>query len=75
MNWKGKELKNVRDLLDYGVRACATAKEAQDFMLDYRAYSPFADENIGYITGYLDGAEACRIQEWFGVVHPVFGKL
>lgn len=32
-------------------------------------------ENIGYITGYLDRAEAGRLLGLFGTRHPLFGAI
>jgi hypothetical protein len=31
--------------------------------------------NIGYMSGYFSTKEMARIQELFGVVHPIFGGM
>lgn len=74
MNWKGKELRTIRDLMDRGIDKCETQEEAQEFMQLYRADCEHADINIGYLSGYYGPTEMARIQDWFGVVHPIFGK-
>ena len=60
--------------MDQGIAQCKTKEEAQEFMRLYRAENPYADENIGYVLGYYSPAERARLQDWFGVTHPVFGK-
>jgi hypothetical protein len=73
MNWQGKELKTLGDILD-AVTKCATREEAQEFMRQYREFTPHAAENIGYLGGYCSDETNMRIQDWFGVEHPIFGK-
>lgn len=70
--WHGKNLKTTGDLID-AVVACQSREEAQEFMRAYRAISPYARENIGYMAGYLSREQATRVFEWFEVSHPVFG--
>lgn len=72
--WKGKDIKTFGDILDATTKA-KTPDECQEFMALYRADCPHADENIGYMLGYLDDAEARRIRQWLGpkIVHPIFG--
>ena len=74
MIWKGRELNTVGDIIRHGVYKCDTPEEAQEFMRIYRAECPHADRNIGYLSGYHSQKEMRRIQEWFGVSHPVFGN-
>jgi len=74
MKWKGEELKTTGDLCYKGIDKCDTPEEAQEFMRLYRAENEHADENIGYISGYYDPENMRRIQEWFCVAHPIFGK-
>lgn len=31
--------------------------------------------NVGYMTGYYSPETAEKMQEWFGVVHPIFGPV
>jgi hypothetical protein len=73
MIWKGKELKTIGDLMDHGISKCTTREEAQEFMRQYRAETPHADSNIGYLSGYYSPEEGARIRDWFGVKHPVLG--
>lgn len=73
MNWKGHELVTIGDLMTYGIDKCETPEEAQEFMRLYRAESPHADANIGYLSGYYGATTMRRIQQWFGCVHPIFG--
>lgn len=73
MFWKGKELKTIGDLMDNGIDKCNTVEEAQEFMQKYRDENTHADENIGYLSGYYSTEKMQRIQQWFGVQHPIFG--
>ena len=73
MNWKGQELTTIGDLCTFGIEKCDTPDEAQEFMRLYRTENTHADENIGYLSGYYGPETMRRIQEWFGVSHPIFG--
>ena len=73
MVWKGEDLVTIGDLMAKGIDCCETREEAQEFMRLYRQDSPHADVNIGYLSGYYGATEMRRIQDWFGVEHPVFG--
>jgi hypothetical protein len=75
MVWKNQPLITIGDLMDKGIDQCETPDEAKDFMNQYRLVNPHADVNIGYLSGYYSQSESNRIQEWFGVIHPIFGKL
>lgn len=74
MEWKGEEIITVKDLINKVISKCKDKNEAQEFMQLYRSHTKYADSNIGYISGYFDEAERRRIQDWFGVSHPVIGK-
>lgn len=74
MTWKGRDLRTIGDLMDHGIDACATREEAHEFMRLYRAENEHADANIGYLSGYYGPETMQRIQDWFGVAHPVFGR-
>ncbi len=74
MKWKDEELKTAGDLMKKGIEKCDTPEEAQEFMRLFKAENPYAEENIGYISGYYDTEEKQRIQEWFCVEHPIFGR-
>ena len=73
MDWKGKELITIGDLMRHGIDTCETPEEAQRFMELYRAENQHADRNIGYLSGYYDVEDMKRIQQWFCVKHPIFG--
>lgn len=76
MNWKGKEIETFGDLADavLGIVKDGTEDDAKEFMQLYRAEEPeFADENVGYLAGYYEAADAQKIWAWFGTRHPVFG--
>lgn len=74
MNWQGKELVTIGELGN-AAASLQSREEAQEFMRQYRAENPeFADQNIGYLSGYYDRATKARIQDWCGVAHPIFGK-
>lgn len=74
MNWKGQELSTIGDLMRNGIDKCDNPEEAQEFMHLYRAENEYADQNIGYLSGYYGPDKMRRIQEWFGVAHPIFGN-
>lgn len=74
MEWKGQELVTIGDLMGKGIDKCDGPEEAQEFMRLYRAENPYADENIGYLSGYYGTDDMRRIQEWFGAAHPIFGS-
>lgn len=63
--WKGKSLDTIGELLD-AVAACESREEAERFMAEYRAVSPHADVNIGYIAGYCSPEECKQILDWTG---------
>ena len=73
MEWKGKKLITIGDLMEHGIDACETPEEAREFMRIYRREEVHADANIGYLSGYYDSKNMRRIQEWFQVAHPIFG--
>ena len=75
MEWKGKELRTIGDLMTYGINKCATPEEAQEFMRIFRAETEHADANIGYLSGYYGSDDMRRIQQWFGCAHPIFGTV
>lgn len=74
MIWKDQELKTIGDLMDKGINMCDTPEEAQEFMRQYRSENEYAEQNIGYVSGYYSQEEANRIRDWFAVDHPVFGN-
>jgi hypothetical protein len=74
MIWRDVELKTIGDLMKYGIDTCSNREEAEEFMRVYRAECEHADENIGYLSGYYGPEEMQRIQDWFGVAHPFFGR-
>lgn len=73
MDWKGRELAIIRDYMD-ALGGLENPEEAQEFMHLAREDSPYADENIGYLTGYFTPETTQRLQRWCGVTHPIFGR-
>lgn len=76
MIWNGKDIKSVGDLLNEVTRiAAADDQDAADrFMAEFRAESPYADSNVGYLSGYLDVETMAKVQRMFGAPHPIFGS-
>lgn len=70
--WKGEEIGAMGEVID-AVCACRSPEEAREFRDAYRAVNEHADENLGYMTGYLDAATARRFRDWLEVSHPIFG--
>jgi len=73
MEWKGRRLVTIGDLMTHGIDACATREEAREFMRLYRAETPHAGQNIGYLAGYYSHEAMARIHDWFECAHPIFG--
>ncbi|MBS1983592.1 MAG: hypothetical protein JST16_05410 [Bdellovibrionales bacterium] len=73
MIWKGKNLRTTADLAD-AIFKITDQIEAGEFMKLYRAENPNADDNVGYMSGSFGMEDMQRIQNLFGVKHPVFGK-
>ena len=48
-------------------------RTADAFMAAYRAVSPHADANVGYLTGYEGHETMVGMLRLFRVNHPVFG--
>lgn len=71
--WRDKPRVTIGDLTD-AMEECTTVEEAREFMSAYRTFTPHADVNIGYLTGYYGHTEAARLRDWFQVEHPIFGK-
>lgn len=74
MNWKGKHLRTIGDVMEHGIDKCATKEEAREFMELLCAEHSSARQDIGYLSGYYSAADAKRIREWFEVTHPIFGN-
>lgn len=76
MNWDGRELDTIGDLSDVvlAITRAGDRDAAQRFMAQYRAETPHADINIGYLSGYYDPQRMAEVQELFDVAHPVFGR-
>lgn len=74
MVWRGKSLDTVGALNDMicTILREGTESEAREFMTAYRAINPHADSNVGYLSGYHSLDTMQRIQERFGVGHPIF---
>jgi transcriptional regulator with XRE-family HTH domain len=72
MEWNGQQLGSFGDLLD-AVCAVESREDAHRFMAAYRAETPHAASNVGYLAGYCDSETARRIWDWFECAHPIFG--
>jgi hypothetical protein len=70
--WRGKVMRTLGDLID-AIVALTSREQAQEFIAAYRETTPHADENAGYITGYLDADQGAELREWMGTPHPIFG--
>ncbi len=70
--WNGIPLITIGELGD-AICAIDTREEAHHFMAAYRASTPHAAANIGYLAGYYDQETAQRIYAWFETAHPIFG--
>jgi hypothetical protein len=75
MEWNGKQLETIGDLGNAiaAIVRDGTREDAQQFMAAYRAETPHAATNVGYMAGYHDADTARRIWDWFECAHPVFG--
>lgn len=71
--WKGKKLKNMGDIMTAAL-ALKDKAEGAAFMDTYREICEYADQNIGYMTGYYSNEQAAKILELTDTSHPVFGK-
>ena len=50
-------------------------EEAQAFLALARTANPkHADDNVGYLMGYLSRPRWAQLSEWFGISHPIFGN-
>lgn len=76
MNWNGKDLDTIGTLSD-AILAIVRADDQQAadrFMELYRAESPHADSNVGYLSGYYGAETMAQVQRMFGAAHPIFGS-
>jgi hypothetical protein len=74
--WAGKQLDTIGDLSEavLAITRAGDRDAAQRFMQEYRAETPHADANIGYLSGYYDPPRMAEVQDLFGVAHPLFGQ-
>ena len=70
--WEGKKIETLGDLMKV-IDSITTSEKAAEFMALYRAESQHADQNIGYLCGYLDPKEANEKLALFKTAHPIFG--
>lgn len=71
--WKGKTLRTYVDISS-ALSALVSKEEAREFMHAYREVSPYAYQNVGYLTGYMDTQTADRLMDWCETSHPIFGR-
>lgn len=70
--WEGRDAGTVGTLLEEACRAEREGK-AVAFLRAYRAHTPHADANLGYIIGYLEPAERrSKMYAAYDLMHPVF---
>lgn len=72
--WKGKKVETYGDIMEV-ITSVKTPEEAAEFMALYRVENEYADNNIGYLCGYLDPKEGQKKLELFKTSHPIFGNL
>lgn len=70
--WDGKPLPTFGELLDAANQAERDGKAAE-FLAAYRAYAEHADENLGYLIGYMGDEDRQRMYAAYGIKHPIFG--
>ena len=70
--WNGKKNSTNGEIMN-AIESIQTREDARAFLDTYRAVTPHADENVGYLSGYFDSEKAAAIRQLFGVKHPVFG--
>lgn len=68
--WRGKVLATLGDIMN-AVVAVKTQAEADQFLEAYRSINAHADDNIGYLLGYLSREEATRLFTLFRTPHPM----
>jgi hypothetical protein len=74
MKWKGKELKSKGDYVD-ALQTIVNQALADEFMeLARDEDEDHADENIGYMIGYLGAQDQERLYLLCEVEHPIFGR-
>ena len=72
MNFKGCELRTLREIIDFGL-AIKDETEQKEFVKEVRLSGPFALQNVGYFAGYYDRETKHKIFKVFGTAHPIFG--
>ncbi len=66
------------------IEDCGTELDAAEFIDDYAAWlkrnnpeiddaHKLAQDNLGYLCGYLDSRQAKRIYDFFNIAHPLLG--
>lgn len=78
--WRGVPLTTIGDLSDamHAIYSIEDEEERQRtagiFMDQYRAHTPHADSNIGYLTGYNGHDTMVAMLRLFSTQHPIFGS-
>ncbi len=71
--WDGEEVGTIRELLDGASKAERDGKAAE-FLTAYREVNGYADENLGYVIGYMEPAERRRqMYAAYDLTHPMLG--
>jgi hypothetical protein len=74
--WRNTTMNSIGDIVMCITKIISKMDRAAalDFMVEYRKFTPDADANIGYISGYFDKVAFEQVMDWFEVSHPLFGK-
>lgn len=71
--WRGMPTSTIGELFDAARQAWRDGT-ADKFMAEYRSWNEHADQNIGYLIGYVGSAdERASMYAAFGVSHPLIG--
>lgn len=71
--WDGKPRETLGTLLIAAMEA-EQAGKAAEFLAAYRAYTPHADSNLGYLIGYVEPPELRHeLYQAYAIGHPIFG--
>ncbi len=70
--WNGKRFTTYSEIIEYCLGL--QPEEQKKFVEAFSLSSPYALENVGYVSGYYEPTTAKRILQIFGTSHPIFGK-
>lgn len=82
MNWNGKEIKTMGDVIDAALSAIDEDR-ASEFKALYIADAEkdrpgegeaIVNSNLGYMSGYLSPEMGAKVLRAFSTTHPIFGS-